>query len=61
MSEANDRDRIRFQLCSRVSTCCPEVVIDGEYVTIEDDDGGRVKLTRDEFKQLLERSSKHLE
>jgi len=43
----------KFTLCSE-GKCCPEVVVDNETVHITDDDGGRVKLTRDQVRILWE-------
>lgn len=61
MSDSENENVVQFQLCSRISTCCPDVVIGPEYVTIEDDEGGQVELTRDEFQLLVDKSSEHLE
>lgn len=61
MSESEKDDVIHFQLCSRISTCCPDVVIGSKTVTIADDEGGRVELTREEFKQLVDKSNEYLE
>ncbi len=43
----------RIMLCSS-SKCCPEALIDGDIVRITDDDGGTVKLTREQLKMLFE-------
>ena len=40
-------------LCSG-SKCCPEALIDGNVITIRDDDGGRVTLTKEQVKILWE-------
>ncbi len=40
-------------LCSG-SKCCPEATIDGDLVKITDDDGGTVKLTKEQVKILWE-------
>jgi hypothetical protein len=40
-------------LCSG-SKCCPEALIDGDLVKITDDDGGTVKLTKEQVKILWE-------
>ena len=41
-------------LCSG-SKCCPEALIDGNVVTITDDDGGKVTLTKEQVKILFEK------
>lgn len=38
-------------LCSG-KTCCPEALIDGDVITITDDDGGKVTLTREQVEIL---------
>jgi hypothetical protein len=38
-------------LCSG-SKCCPEALINGDTITIKDDDGGTVVLTREQVKIL---------
>jgi hypothetical protein len=38
-------------LCSG-SKCCPEALIDGDAITIRDDDGGQVTLTKEQAKIL---------
>ncbi|MFB6355964.1 MAG: hypothetical protein ABEJ65_05560, partial [bacterium] len=48
-------ETVTFELCSRLTTCCPEVEIGEEKVTITDDDGGCVRLTKQEFEILLDR------
>ncbi|MFA4947378.1 MAG: hypothetical protein WC674_02580 [Candidatus Krumholzibacteriia bacterium] len=40
-------------LCSG-SKCCPEALIDGDLITIKDDDGGTVNLTKEQVKILWE-------
>ena len=40
-------------LCSG-SKCCPEAFIDGNTITIKDDDGGTVNLTKEQVKILWE-------
>ncbi|MDD4856609.1 MAG: hypothetical protein PHD74_00730 [Candidatus Krumholzibacteria bacterium] len=40
-------------LCSGTK-CCPEALIDGDKITIRDDDGGRVTLTKEQVKILWE-------
>ncbi len=35
----------KFKLCSD-EKCCPEVIVDNDNITITDDFGGKVKLTR---------------
>lgn len=53
----------RIVLCAPCCTNCPDVVINGDMVTITDDnDMGTVglrtvKLTKDQFKMLLEKGS----
>jgi hypothetical protein len=44
----------KIVLCSG-SKCCPEALIDGDAVTITDDDGGKVTLTKDQVKILFEK------
>ena len=41
----------KFNLCSE-GKCCPEVVVDNDVIVITDDDGGQVKLTREQVKIL---------
>jgi len=43
----------KVTLCSG-SKCCPEALIDGNTITIKDDDGNAVTLTRDQLKILFE-------
>jgi hypothetical protein len=43
----------RVTLCSG-SKCCPEALIDKDDVTIRDDEGNEVKLTREQVKILWE-------
>ena len=40
-------------LCSG-SKCCPEALINGDMITIKDDDGGTVNLTKEQVKILWE-------
>jgi hypothetical protein len=40
-------------LCSG-SKCCPEALIDGDKITIKDDDGGTVNLTKEQVEILWE-------
>ena len=46
----------KFWLCSE-GKCCPEVVVDKDTVVITDDDGGKVKLTREQVKILWDKMS----
>ena len=41
----------KITLCSG-SKCCPEEIIDNETIVIRDDDGGEVKLTKEQVKIL---------
>ncbi len=41
-------------LCSG-SKCCPEALIDGNVITITDDDGGKVTLTKEQVRILFEK------
>jgi hypothetical protein len=41
----------KFMLCSE-GKCCPEVVVDKDIITITDDDGGQVKLTKEQVRIL---------
>jgi hypothetical protein len=41
----------KITLCSG-SKCCPEAIIDNETIVIRDDDGGEVKLTKEQVKIL---------
>lgn len=43
----------KVTLCSG-SKCCPEALIDGNKVTIKDDDGNMVTLTKDQLDILFE-------
>jgi len=43
----------KVTLCSG-SKCCPEALIDGNTVTITDDNGSKVTLTRDQLGILFE-------
>ncbi|MBD3178943.1 MAG: hypothetical protein GF417_04715 [Candidatus Latescibacteria bacterium] len=43
----------KFMLCSD-EKCCPEVTVEGDIITIADDFGGEVKLTRDQVNILIE-------
>jgi hypothetical protein len=43
----------KFKLCSD-QKCCPEVTVKGEEITITDDFGGEVKLTREQVEILIE-------
>lgn len=44
----------KFNLCSE-GKCCPEVTVDkDEVIIIVDDDGGKVKLTKEQVKILWE-------
>jgi hypothetical protein len=44
----------KFKLCGDKS-CCPEVTVDKDEVVIVDDDGGKVRLTREELEILWEK------
>ncbi|BCX15698.1 MAG: hypothetical protein KatS3mg097_590 [Candidatus Parcubacteria bacterium] len=56
-----DNNKSKIILCSPCCSNCPEVKIDGNYVIITDDNekdkyGIReIKLTKDQFKLLLEK------
>jgi len=39
-------------LCGRPSACCPVVNIERDNITITDDYGGKVVLTKDQFVML---------
>ncbi|MBU8923284.1 MAG: hypothetical protein KOO63_15825 [Bacteroidales bacterium] len=41
----------KFHLCSE-GKCCPEVIVDGDKIIITDDDGGQVKLSKEQVKIL---------
>ena len=41
----------KFMLCSE-GKCCPEVFVDKDIITITDDDGGQVKLTKEQVRIL---------
>lgn len=41
----------RFYLCSE-GKCCPEVSIEDGIVIITDDDGGKVRLTKEQLEIL---------
>ena len=43
----------KIVLCSG-SKCCPEAYVNGNSVTITDDDGGTVTLTKEQVKILFE-------
>jgi len=43
----------KFKLCGE-GKCCPEVEVNKDEIVITDDDGGRVKLTREQVKILWE-------
>ncbi len=43
----------KFMLCSE-GKCCPEVTVDRDTVIITDDDGGKVKLTKEQVRILWE-------
>ena len=43
-----------FYLCSE-GKCCPKVIVEEEIVTITDDEGGQVKLTKEEIRILSEK------
>lgn len=43
----------KIVLCSG-SKCCPEALIDGDVITITDDDGGKVTLTREQLAILVD-------
>ena len=47
------KDLIKLTLCQR--GCCPTVEFDTDSVIIKDDFGGKVTLTTDQFKILLDR------
>jgi hypothetical protein len=40
-------------LCSG-SKCCPEAIINGNVITVTDDNGGTVTLTKEQVKILFE-------
>jgi len=42
-----------FKLCTD-EKCCPEAVVKGDTITITDDFGGRVELTRKQIDILVE-------
>lgn len=44
----------KFNLCSE-GKCCPEVVVDNDTVVVTDDDGGQVKLTKEQVRILWEK------
>lgn len=41
----------KFKLCSE-GKCCPEAIVDKDTVVITDDDGGKVKLTKEQVRIL---------
>ena len=43
-----------FYLCSE-GKCCPKVVVEEEVVIITDEEGGQVKLTKEEIRILSEK------
>ena len=43
----------RWVKCCRGRNCCPEVALDGDDVFIRDDDGNIVKMTREQFKDVI--------
>jgi len=47
---------IKLTLCQK--GCCPTVEFDTDSVIIKDDNGGKVSLTTDQFKILLEKGLK---
>ena len=47
----------KFNLCSE-GKCCPEVTVENDEVIIVDDDGGKVKLTKEQIKILWENLNK---
>ena len=47
----------KFNLCGE-GKCCPEVTVDGDEIIIVDDDGGEVKLTREQVRILWENLEK---
>ena len=44
---------MKFSLCAK-NSCCPEVEIVDNNVTISDDFGGKVTLSKEEVNMLLE-------
>lgn len=46
------QDEIIVNLCGKGKGCCPTIAVNSEEVTIEDDFGGKVKLTKEEFEIL---------
>ncbi|MCU0639022.1 MAG: hypothetical protein MUF59_04035 [Candidatus Krumholzibacteria bacterium] len=51
LSNLGGRSMKKFMLCSE-GKCCPEVVVDKDIITITDDDGGQVKLTKEQVRIL---------
>ena len=43
----------KFKLCGE-GKCCPEVEVKNDEIVITDDFGGKVKLTREQVRILLE-------
>ncbi len=45
----------KFKLCSE-GKCCPEVTVKEDQVIITDDFGGKVRLTKEQFRILRDSS-----
>ncbi len=57
MSESRNPKRVtRVRLCG-VKGCCPVVEIHPDKVVITDDDGGRVTLTKEQWREALSKAN----
>lgn len=59
-NEKSDVYEHEFVLCQGNDPCCPTLSVSANHVDIRDDDGGSVRLTKDQFRILVEHSPKVL-
>ena len=58
--ESADKDGYQLMLCQGHDPCCPTVSVFSDHLDIRDDEGGSVRLTKDQFRVLMEHSPKIL-
>lgn len=54
------RDSKTLVLCEESDPCCPIVSISSDHIDICDDEGGSVRLTKKQYRILVEKSAQIL-